>query len=504
MRTTRHGRALVIAAYATVAGCLVGPAYRPPPPPAPKAAGYKEREPGSSRAPAMRFHADAGGRCSASRSSTRCKRSSTSATRRSRSACAELRGGARPIRAARAQYYPTVTVAPEVVSGAGRREWHWAPRAAATSADSMPTSYRRRLVGTRSLRSRAFRGAPAPYGAQATAADLESTRLLAQTQLAETYFLLRGQDALQDLLDATVVANQEIVDVIRARFDGGSRTNRRWSRRSSSSRARGCKQRTQASCARATSTRSRRCSACRRPISRSRGGRCSQSRRRSRWHAVAAARAPARHRGGGTQDGGRERRGRHRLRRRISRDLADGHAGLASRRSRPVSSGRSRIWAIGTELAQTIYDGGQRRATIDPGDRRVQREGRGLSADRARLRSSRSRICSHRCAILELAIEQQRNAVDLAERALELETERYGSGPRSVTPNSDDAADRHARRARCSSSCRSNRSPRRCSSSRHSAAAGTARNCRRPDGTRNVDRRLALRRPYTFIVRRQS
>src|SRR6202035_3697373 len=43
------------------------------------------------------------------------------------------------------------------------------------------------------------------YGAQASAADLENTRLTVQSELAIDYFSLRSQDALQELLDSTVI-----------------------------------------------------------------------------------------------------------------------------------------------------------------------------------------------------------------------------------------------------------------------------------------------------------
>ena len=47
------------------------------------------------------------------------------------------------------------------------------------------------------------------YGAQASAADLENTRLTVQSELAIDYFSLRSQDALQELLDSTVIYYQE-------------------------------------------------------------------------------------------------------------------------------------------------------------------------------------------------------------------------------------------------------------------------------------------------------
>jgi NodT family efflux transporter outer membrane factor (OMF) lipoprotein len=59
------------------------------------------------------------------------------------------------------------------------------------------------------------------YGAQMSAADLESTRLLAQSTLAQTYFQIRGQDALQEVLDATVRADEEVVELTRIRFEAG-------------------------------------------------------------------------------------------------------------------------------------------------------------------------------------------------------------------------------------------------------------------------------------------
>jgi NodT family efflux transporter outer membrane factor (OMF) lipoprotein len=61
----------------------------------------------------------------------------------------------------------------------------------------------------------------AAYGAQASAADLENTALTMQAEVAEDYFQLRGQDALKQLLDSTVIAYQESLDLTRALFDTG-------------------------------------------------------------------------------------------------------------------------------------------------------------------------------------------------------------------------------------------------------------------------------------------
>jgi NodT family efflux transporter outer membrane factor (OMF) lipoprotein len=65
----------------------------------------------------------------------------------------------------------------------------------------------------------------AAYGAQASAADLENTRLTVQADVAVDYFQLRGQDALKQLLDATVVAYQESLDLTRAQYETGIGTD---------------------------------------------------------------------------------------------------------------------------------------------------------------------------------------------------------------------------------------------------------------------------------------
>jgi NodT family efflux transporter outer membrane factor (OMF) lipoprotein len=63
------------------------------------------------------------------------------------------------------------------------------------------------------------------YAAQVSAADLESQRLLEQATLAQTYFQIRGQDALQDLLGSTVKSDQEILDATRALYTTGIGTD---------------------------------------------------------------------------------------------------------------------------------------------------------------------------------------------------------------------------------------------------------------------------------------
>lgn len=61
----------------------------------------------------------------------------------------------------------------------------------------------------------------AQYAAQVSAADLENERLTEQASLAAYYFEIRGQDALQKILDDTVKADQQALEVTQAGYETG-------------------------------------------------------------------------------------------------------------------------------------------------------------------------------------------------------------------------------------------------------------------------------------------
>src|SRR6202166_979313 len=61
----------------------------------------------------------------------------------------------------------------------------------------------------------------AQYNAQLSAADLENVRPTEQTSLAVFFFELRGQDALQQILDTTVEADKKSLELARARYETG-------------------------------------------------------------------------------------------------------------------------------------------------------------------------------------------------------------------------------------------------------------------------------------------
>ncbi len=59
------------------------------------------------------------------------------------------------------------------------------------------------------------------YAAQVSAADLENERLTEQADLAEYYFELRGQDALQELYKQTLDADQKSLDLTKSLYETG-------------------------------------------------------------------------------------------------------------------------------------------------------------------------------------------------------------------------------------------------------------------------------------------
>jgi len=121
------------------------------------------------------------------------------------------------VRQARSQYFPTVTVGPSIA-----RE-HQPATSASTSAETFAAfSLPFDATWTPDLWGRVRNTAKANiYNAQVSAADLENVRLTAQAELAVDYYQLRGQDALKQLLDSTVVAFEQSLDLTKALYETG-------------------------------------------------------------------------------------------------------------------------------------------------------------------------------------------------------------------------------------------------------------------------------------------
>jgi NodT family efflux transporter outer membrane factor (OMF) lipoprotein len=131
------------------------------------------------------------------------------------------------VKEARSQYFPTLTTGPGItyqrqpIGGAGGTG---TGGGTSSTAGTAFTEYALPFDATwvpdlwGRVRNQVRANAAA---AQASAADLENTRLTMQSELAVDYFSLRGQDALKELLDSTVVAYRQSLELTRALYETG-------------------------------------------------------------------------------------------------------------------------------------------------------------------------------------------------------------------------------------------------------------------------------------------
>ena len=125
------------------------------------------------------------------------------------------------VKQARAQLFPTLAFNPDVTRS---RQQFSVSRATTSPGAATITDYSLPLDASWQLdlwgRIRNTERANA-MEAQATAADLENTRLTAQAELAADYFQLQSQDALMQLYQDTVRAYRESFDLTKVRFQTG-------------------------------------------------------------------------------------------------------------------------------------------------------------------------------------------------------------------------------------------------------------------------------------------
>jgi len=138
------------------------------------------------------------------------------------------------VKQARAQYYPTLTTSPSISRSRSSASLAQSGAGTATGAGTAIAGTAA-TPGTFTDYDLPFDASWAPdlwgrvrntvnsnvAAAQASAADLENTRLTAQAELAVDYYQLRAQDSLKQLLDATVVAYQESLQVNQALYETG-------------------------------------------------------------------------------------------------------------------------------------------------------------------------------------------------------------------------------------------------------------------------------------------
>jgi NodT family efflux transporter outer membrane factor (OMF) lipoprotein len=127
---------------------------------------------------------------------------------------AQFREAKFAVRIARSNLFPTVSAAPSIVNA---RSAISVPPTRYTTYDlPVDVSYQADIWGSirRSIQASA-------EAAQVSAAQLENARLSYQAELAQDYFELRGTDGEKELLDTTVKSYQDYLKLTQDRFDSG-------------------------------------------------------------------------------------------------------------------------------------------------------------------------------------------------------------------------------------------------------------------------------------------
>ena len=133
---------------------------------------------------------------------------------------ANFRSARALVKEARSQLYPTITTSPSITNSrqsSRNSQSTFSPKGAVTDYSlpfdaSWEPDFRHRIRNTVSANA---------SEAQATAADLENTRLSVQSELAADYYQLRGLDAQKQLSDSTVAAYEKALELVRVQFETG-------------------------------------------------------------------------------------------------------------------------------------------------------------------------------------------------------------------------------------------------------------------------------------------
>jgi NodT family efflux transporter outer membrane factor (OMF) lipoprotein len=132
------------------------------------------------------------------------------------------------VREARAQYFPTITTNPSITNERPSPAQFGGLRAGTSTGVSLTvSSYTNYSLPFDASWEPDFWGRIRSgvksnvYAAQASAADLENVRLSVYAELAADYYELRAQDSLKELLDSTVNAYQEALNLTRAQYRAG-------------------------------------------------------------------------------------------------------------------------------------------------------------------------------------------------------------------------------------------------------------------------------------------
>ncbi|MEA2751086.1 MAG: hypothetical protein QOI41_5229 [Myxococcales bacterium] len=422
-------RALRMAVLPLVlAGCTVGPKYRRPPAPVPVTSAYKEsRALGTwkvaSPSDAMLrgkwwhiFHEP----------ELNALEERLNVDNQTIKQAFELYMAARAqIRVAQAGYWPTVGVAPSVTttsqssgSGASGGRQQITTFSAPAEASWAPDLWGR-------VRNTVKQ---AKYGAQISAADLESQRLLEQATLADTYFRIRGQDALQELLDSTVRVDEQIFNVTRSLYDTGIGTE---------VAAVQAEQTLQAARVQATNVKVLRAQY-EHAIATLLGVPATDFSIPTRAQLATPPTIPT-----GTPSQLLERRpdiaAAERAMAQANAVIGIGYAayyptltltgsaGVASSALSSLFTWPSFVWSVGASVSQTVFDGGLRRATVD---QFIAQYNATVAGYRQTVLAAFQQVEDFlsQAALLSEVIAEEKQNVALAQKAFELEKSRYETG----------------------------------------------------------------------------
>jgi NodT family efflux transporter outer membrane factor (OMF) lipoprotein len=218
--------AVLLAATTLMTACLLGPKYHPPTPPAPSAPNYKEST--------VNFQTTEGWKVSNPQEAmlrgqwwkvfndpdlNGLEDQLNINNQNIKEYFENLMVARAEIREARAQYWPTVTTNPSFQRS---RQLVNSAASGTTGEQSTLWSFPVDIAWVPDLWGKVRNEVrQTQYAAQVSAADLENEKLTEQASLAEYYFEIRGQDALQKILDDTVAADQKALDVTQGAYDTG-------------------------------------------------------------------------------------------------------------------------------------------------------------------------------------------------------------------------------------------------------------------------------------------
>ncbi|MFZ0214099.1 MAG: efflux transporter outer membrane subunit [Candidatus Acidiferrales bacterium] len=236
----RFGLALValLASGQFLAGCVVGPKYTRPPvqtPPAFKEAGTSNATTSNAWKKAQPMDDAMRGKCWETFNDPKLnalEEKSAIADQNIIAAADNFLAARALVREARSQYFPSLTANPSIINSRPSQGQFGGLQTGSSSASGLTvksyTDYSLPFDASwePDLWGRVRNGVRANvFAAQASAADLQNVRLSEQAELAADYYELRAQDSLKEVFDSTVTAYQETLDVTRSLYRAGLATD---------------------------------------------------------------------------------------------------------------------------------------------------------------------------------------------------------------------------------------------------------------------------------------